>query len=121
MVGGGAGLFAMLKLPEAKVREIFFTGRKFTARELEPTGFFNYVVPRPDVLPRALEIARHSASKSLPSIRARKLASNALEGRKWMEAYLDAQALSAELAAGRDGSEGVRAFLEGRAPLLVDG
>ncbi|SEF15618.1 enoyl-CoA hydratase [Rhizobiales bacterium GAS191] len=120
LVGGGAGLFAMLKMPEAKIRELLFTGRKFTARELEPTGFFNYVVPRDEVLDKALEIARMIAAKSLPSIRARKLASVALEGRGWMEAYLDAQALSAHLVAGMDSGEGVRAFLEHRKPRFVD-
>jgi enoyl-CoA hydratase/carnithine racemase len=120
LVGGGAGLFAMLKLPEAKIRELLFTGRKFTARELEPTGFFNYVVPRDQVLGKALEIAGMIAAKSLPAIRARKRASVALEGRGWMEAYLDAQALSAELVAGADSGEGVRAFLERRRPKFVD-
>lgn len=120
LVCGGAGLFSMLKIPEAKLREILFTGRKFTARELEPTGFFNYVLPRHEVLPKALEIAGQIATKSLPSIRARKLAQVDLEGRTWMEAYLDAQALSAELVAGDDSGEGVRAFLERRAPVYRD-
>ena len=121
LVAGGAGLLALLKMPEAKVREMLFTGRKFTALELEPTGFFNYVVPRDEVLPKALEIASVIARKSLPAVRARKLASVSLEGRTWMEAYHDAQALSASLVAGEDGGEGVRAFLEHRAPKFVDG
>jgi enoyl-CoA hydratase len=121
LVAGGAGLLAMLKMPEGKVREMLFTGRKFTALELEPTGFFNYVVPQDEVLPKALELASLIARKSLPTIRARKLASVALEGRTWMEAYLDAQALSASLVAGEDSGEGVRAFLEHRAPKFVDG
>jgi len=120
LVGGGAGLFGMLKMPEAKVREILFTGRRFTARELEPTGFFNYVLPRDAVIAKAMEIARQIAAKSLPSIRARKLASVALEGRTWMDAYLDAQALSAELVARADSGEGVRAFLEHRKPNYRD-
>lgn len=120
LVGGGAGLFSWLKLPESKVREILFTGRKFTARELEPTGFFNYVLRQEEVLPRAMELARQIASKSLPSIRARKIASVGLEGRTWMDAYLDAQALSAELVASKDSGEGVRAFLEHRKPYFVD-
>ena len=121
LVAGGAGVLAMLKMPEAKVREMLFTGRKFTAQELEPTGFFNYVVPRDEVLPKAMEIASLIAKKSLPAIRARKIASIALEGRSWMEAYLDAQALSASLVAGEDSGEGVRAFLEHRKPQFVDG
>jgi enoyl-CoA hydratase/carnithine racemase len=120
LVGGGSGLFGMLKMPEAKVRELLFTGRKFTALELQPTGFFNYVVPRAQVLAKSLEIARLIARKSLPSIKARKLASAALEGRTWMEAYLDAQVLSAELIARADSKEGVLAFLEHRRAKVVD-
>jgi enoyl-CoA hydratase len=120
LVAGGAGLFALLKMPEAKIREMLFTGRKFTARELEPTGYFNYVVPRAEVGEKALAVARLIARKSLPAIRARKIASVALEGRTWMDAYLDAQALSAELVAGKDSGEGVRAFLERRRPKYVD-
>lgn len=120
LVGGGAGLFGMLKMPEAKVREMLFTGGKYNARDIEGTGFFNAVVPRAEVLPVALDLACRIASKSLPAIRARKLASIALEGRSWMDAYLDAQALSAELVAGRDSGEGVRAFLEHRKPSFRD-
>jgi enoyl-CoA hydratase len=120
LVCGGAGLFSMLNLPDAKMREILYTGRKYSARELEPAGFFNYVVPRQDVLPRALELASAIAAKSLPSIRARKAAFNELEGRTWMEAYLDAQARSASLVAGADSGEGVKAFLEHRDPVFRD-
>lgn len=114
LVAGGAALFALANMPEAKIREMLYTGARYTARELEPTGFFNYVVPAGEVLERAMTLARKIAAKSLPSIRARKIASANLEGRTWAEAYLDAQQLSAGLTAGRDGDEGVRAFLEGR-------
>lgn len=120
LVAGGAAVFAMIGMPEAKVRELLFTGARFTARELEPTGLFNYVVPRSEVLPKALELARQIAAKSLPAIRARKIASANLEGRGWIEAYLDAQGLSAMLTAGEDGAEGVTAFLEGRAARIAD-
>lgn len=120
LVAGGAGLFAHVRMPEAKVREMLFTGARFTARELELTGFFNYVLPREDVMPKAMELARKIAAKSLPSIRARKIASSQLEGVSWTEAYLDAQRLSAGLTAGSDGGEGVRAFLDGRAPNYQD-
>ena len=121
LVAGGAGLFSWLKLPEAKVREILYTGRKLSARELEPTGFFNYVVPRGEVLGRAMDLARMIAVKSLPAIRARKRASAALENHSWMDAYLDAQKLSAELVATKDAGEGVRAFLEHRSAHFKDG
>lgn len=120
LVAGGAGLFAQVNMPEAKVREMLFSGARFTARELEPTGFFNYVLPRAEVLPRSLALARGIAAKSLPSIRARKIASSRLEGQGWEQAYLDAQALSAQLTTGDDGAEGVRAFLDGRTPSYRD-
>ncbi len=115
LVAGSAAVFALAGMPEAKVREMLFTGARFTARELEPTGFFNYVVPREQVMERSLSLARAIATKSLPAIQARKVASSRLEGRSWIEAYLDAQELSGMLTTGSDGGEGVRAFLEGRA------
>jgi enoyl-CoA hydratase/carnithine racemase len=111
---------ALLKMPEAKVREMLYTGRKFSAGELESTGFFNAVVEPEQVMPRALELAAQIASKSLPALRARKAACVALEGKGWMQAYLDAQAMSAQLVAKADSAEGVRAFLEGRQPQLQD-
>lgn len=120
LVAGGAGLFAHLKMPEAKIREMLFTGARFSARELEPTGFFNYVLPREEVVPRAMVLARRIAMKSLPSIRARKTASVRLEGMNWADAYLDAQSLTAVLTAGKDGAEGVRAFLDHRVPGYQD-
>lgn len=97
LVGGSAGLFATLRMPEAKVREMLYTGRAFTARELEPTGFFNYVVPSAAVLPLALDLAAQIARKNTPVLRARKLASLEWEGSEWMDAYLEAQEISSAL------------------------
>jgi enoyl-CoA hydratase/carnithine racemase len=114
LVGGSAGMFAMLKMPEAKVREMVYTGRTFTARELEPTGFFNYVVPRAAVLPLALDLATEIASKSMPALRARKLASLMLEGPEWMEAYLEAQEMSSALVERPESEAAVLAALKGK-------
>jgi enoyl-CoA hydratase/carnithine racemase len=97
LIGGSAGLMATLRMPEAKVREMLYTGRAFTARELEPTGFFNYVVPRAAVLPLAIDLAEQIARKNMPVLRLRKLASQALEGSEWMDTYLEAQEMSAAL------------------------
>lgn len=116
LVGGGAGLFWNLNMPEAKIREMLFTGRKYTARELEPTGFFNYVVPREAVYAKAMELATLISTKSARSLKARKIASTSCEGKGWMESYLFAQSLSADLVAHPDASEGVEAFLEKRKP-----
>lgn len=121
LVAGGGGLFIHVNMPLAKVREMAFTGQAFTARELEPTGFFNYVVSRDQVLPRAYDIARRIAQKSLPAIRARKLTGASLQQRSWMDVYLDAQSRSRMLVAGDDAEEGVRAFLGGRPANYTDG
>lgn len=114
LVGGSAGLFAMLKMPEAKVREMLYTGRSFTARELEPTGFFNYVVPGAAVLPLALDLASVIARKSMATLRARKRQSLTLEGPEWMEAYLAAQEASSALVEQPESRAGVENALKGK-------
>lgn len=111
LVGGSAGLFAMLKMPEAKVREMLYTGRSFSARELEPTGFFNYVVPGAAVLPLALDLAAAIARKSMATLRARKRQSLMLEGPEWMQAYLDAQEMSSTLVEQPESKAGVEEAL----------
>lgn len=120
LVAGGGGLLRTINMPEAKAREMLFTGRGFSAAELESTGFLNYVVPREEVLTRSHELAEEIARQSLPALRARKLASVDLEGRSWTQAYLDAQALSQGLTEGGDGQEGIKAFLDGRNPQYLD-
>lgn len=114
LVGGGSGLLAYLNVPQAKIREMYLTGARFTARELEPTGFFNYVLPSDQVESKAMDLARAIAAKSLPAIRARKVAFVGEAGRGWIDAYLDCQSLSADLVTHKDSDEGVRAFLERR-------
>lgn len=111
LIGGSAGLLASLRMPEAKVREMVYTGRTFTARELESTGFFNYVVPEAAVLPLAMDIANQIAGKSLEALRARKLASLMFEGPEWMDAYLQAQEVSSALVEKPESGAAVRAAL----------
>lgn len=112
LIGGSAGLFATLRMPEAKVREMLYTGRSFTARELESTGFFNYVLPSPAVLPVALDLAKQIAGKNMPTLRARKLASLMWEGSEWMDAYLKAQEASSFLVEDEKSQQAVLAALE---------
>lgn len=120
LIAGGGGLLRSINMPEAKAREMLFTGGRFTAAELESSGFFNYVLPRRQVLARSLQLAAEIAAQSLPAIRARKLACVELQGKGWAEAYLDAQARSANLTEGADAQEGVRAFLDGRPAVYRD-
>lgn len=120
LVGGGAGLFSYLNLPEGFIREMLYTGRRFSADEMFRAGFLNGVTTRDDVVPRALETARVISAKSLPALKARKQVFTGIEGQSWNDAYLLAQAASAGLVAGRDAGEGVDAFLEKRPARLAD-
>lgn len=114
------GPFQRVGFPNAKAREMIYTARRFTAAEIEPTGFFNYLVPKDRVLPRALEIAAEIAGRSLPALKAAKICNNAAESMTWDEAYVMSQKYSAELTAGSDSKEGIRAFLEQRQPAYQD-
>lgn len=114
LMSGCAGRFVALRLPEPKLREMLYTGRKFSAAELEPTGFFNYVVDPSEVLPRALDLAALLASKNASAMQARKRDSIALEGRRWVEAYLRAQDTSATLVESPASRKGVDAVLKRR-------
>lgn len=112
LIGGSAGLFATLRMPEAKVREMVYTGRSFTASELEPTGFFNYVLPPAAVLPVAIDLAEQIAAKNMPTLRARKLASLMWEGSEWMEAYLRGQEASSKFVEDEESRDAVLAALK---------
>jgi enoyl-CoA hydratase/carnithine racemase len=117
VIAGGGSFLTRLNVPGAKVREMIYTGRRFTAEELqEHSGFFNYVVPKDQVMPKAMELAEVIARKSLAALKANKLCNNASETMSWTEAYKLAQAESAKLTVTKDAKEGIRAFLEKRKP-----
>ena len=119
MAAGGA-FFTRLNMPMGKVRELLFTGRRFMAEELRNSGVFDYIVPKQDVMPKAMEIARIIAKKSLLALRFNKLAMNLAETMPWQSAYSLTVPMSAQLTAGADSKEGIKAFLEGREPRYSD-
>ena len=121
VLAGGGSFLTRLNMPAAKIREMIYTGRRFTAEELqENSGFFNYVVPKDQVMPKALELAGVIARKSLGALKANKLCNNASESMAWTEAYKVSQAESAKLTITKDAKEGIRAFLEKRKPSYKD-
>jgi enoyl-CoA hydratase/carnithine racemase len=120
VLAAGGGFFFRLNMPQGKVREMILTGRRFMAEELRDTGFFNYIVPADQVMPKAMEIARMIAKKSLPALKANKLTTNAGEHLTWQEAYKSTNEASARLTVSQDAKEGIRAFLEKREPTYTD-
>lgn len=121
VLAGGGSFFTRLNMPAGRIREMIYTGRRFMAEELqENTGFFNYIVPKDQVMPKAIELAASVAGKSLAALKANKLCNNASETMNWIEAYKLSQAKSADLTITKDAKEGIRAFLEKRKPKYTD-
>jgi enoyl-CoA hydratase/carnithine racemase len=120
VLAGGGAFLARIGVPPGTIREMMYTGRRFTADELRHSGMFNYVVGRDQVMPKALEIAETIAKKSLPALKANKLCTNATESMSWTDGYKLTQEYSARLTITRDAKEGIRAFLEKREPKYTD-
>lgn len=114
LVASGGIQITRLNMPAGVVREMIYTGRRFSAEELAWTGFLNYVLEPDEVLPKAMEIAAQIAGKSLPALKANKVCNNAVEGLPWQEGYKLCQEYSAMLTGTSDAKEGIRAFLEKR-------
>jgi enoyl-CoA hydratase/carnithine racemase len=107
-------------IPQAKAREMIYVGRRFTARELESTGFLNYVVPRGGVMAKARELAEAIAAKPLRALKANKRHMNESELTTWVESHLTAQTESARLTFSEEGREAARAFLDKRPPAYTE-
>ncbi len=121
VLANGGGMFFRLRMPQGFIREMIFTGRRFMADELRDANVFNRIVPKEDVLPTAIDIARKMAKKSLPALKANKAAINKGETQtSWIETYKSGQLTSAGLTTHSDSKEGIKAFLEKRDPVYVD-
>jgi enoyl-CoA hydratase/carnithine racemase len=116
VMAAGGSFFTRINMPAGKVREMVLTGRRFTAEELRDTGVFNYVVPKAEVMPKAMEIARIIAKKSLPALKFNKTTMNLAETMPWQSAYSMTVPISAHLTSMPDSKEGIRSFLEKREP-----
>jgi enoyl-CoA hydratase/carnithine racemase len=120
VVAGGGSFFKRLSMPDAFVREMMYSGRRFSTQDVAKTGFFNYVMPRDQVLDKAIEMADIIARKSLPALVATKKSAIAAETMTWMDAYVASQEYAATLTGMGDAKEGIRAFLEKRDPSYAD-
>jgi enoyl-CoA hydratase/carnithine racemase len=120
VLAAGGAFFLRLNMPQGFVRELIYTGRRYSAQHMRDVGFFNYVVPKAEVMDKAMELAEIIAGKSLPALKANKRTTNATESMAWQDAYKLTNEESAELTITDDAKEGIRAFLEGREPQYQD-
>ncbi len=119
-LGVGYPLFAVKALVDlvgpAHASEMLFSGRRFSADEAVGMGLVNRVVPRSSLEPAVRELAERIAGNAPLSLRAAKVAiANALRDPEHRDLAACEAAIAACLAS-EDHQEGVRAFLEKRAP-----
>ena len=109
-------------LPPMIARELTMTDRRLTAEECHMWGFANYVVPKDQVLEKAIEVAEATARMGPDSIQRLKqgsidlqLASGNIAGPERLEERRrTVRAQMAETAGDHDRMEGMKAFVEKR-------
>ena len=113
--GGGSVRIAKLIGPD-RLTEMMLTGRVYSGIEGEHLGLAHYAVPPGQALTRAFELAERIARNSR-TINTMVMQAIANIGTMPPEAGLYAESLAAALSqTGPDAAEGLRAFLEKRAP-----
>lgn len=112
----GASAHLSMLVPRHKVRELYLTGERITAEELERFGAIRKVVPREHLLDTARELAANLTRKSPVALRLAKEALNRSEYLPLKEAYRLEQDYTNRLLGFEDSQEARDAFLEKRHP-----
>ncbi|MFJ5771752.1 enoyl-CoA hydratase [Psychrobacillus sp. NPDC093180] len=112
--GGTQRLPRLIGLGKAK--ELIYSAKRLTAEEAEALGILEYVVPRENLLDKALEIATSMAKNApLALIQAKTAINNGIEVDLNTGLKIEELAYN-ELLPTEDRLEGLRAFAEKRAP-----
>lgn len=102
----------------SKATELVYTGRVFRAAEEEASGLFNYVLPRDEVLPKAMaiamEIAENTSAVSVALSKA--LLWHGLMEHDPQSVHLIDSRCFYWVGRQKDAFEGVQSFLDKRAP-----
>ena len=102
----------------ARAKEYLLTGQWIDGKEADRIGLVNYAVPREQVVPRAMEIARRLAQGAPMAIRWTKYAINKIL-RDHVNLALDSSMfLEAITMSSEDLEEAARAFFDKRRPLF---
>ena len=109
------------RMPRAIAMEMLLTGRRIDATEAARWGIVNKVVPQPELMDTARELAEQIANAAPLATRAVKAIVQATEGLALEEAYAVLRggkiAIYEEMLESDDAKEGPRAFAEGRPPV----
>ena len=115
-VGGGGSVRIARLIGADRLTEMMLTGRVYSGSDGERLGLAHYVVAEGAALAKAFELAEQIARNS-PTINALVIEAIAQIATMPPESGLYAESLAAALSqTGPDAAEGLRAFLEKRAP-----
>lgn len=113
---GGATVRLFRKLPVNRAMQLFFSASLYSARELSAWGLINEVVPAPQVLTRAKDIASQFCRQS-PEVLARvKGLAHAYFNANGYDGFQAELEAFAEHVSGKDLAEGLAAFRDKRRP-----
>jgi len=115
---GGSTVRLPRQVPYARAMEMLLTAEPITAKQALEIGFVNYVVPRDQVLPKALEIAAQIASNGPFAVQQiRKAVKANINIANVAEAMKSETSFANPVFAHPDAREGPKAFAEKRKPV----
>jgi enoyl-CoA hydratase len=114
--GGGSISRLPRQIPYAKAMEMLLIGDSFSAQDALAMGLVNYVVPREQLLPKALELAMKIAANGPLAVRKIKEGVLRTSGLPLGLALEIENEVSAAVMTSKDAREGPRAFKEKRKP-----
>ncbi len=114
--GGGSITRLPRQIPYAKMMEMLLVGRPFSAQEALDMGLLNYVVPRSELMDKALELAGMLAENGPLAVSKIKEGVIRSSGLSLAESYQIENEVSAAVMTSKDAREGPRAFKEKRKP-----
>lgn len=116
-LGGGASFLQRI-LPAPKMRRMMLTGERLPAAELFRLGAVEACLPREEVLPAAVAVARLIAEKSPASVRTIRDAFETVGELPLREGFRLEQTYTTALSRTPEAAEARRAFVEKRKPVF---
>lgn len=117
MPGNGGTQRLSRRIGQARALEMILTGRSVGAGEALSLGLVEYVVPRAELLAKAVDLAEQMAAQAPVAVRSAKAAIQRGAELSLEDGIRLEQDLAAFLYTTEDAKEGPRAFLEKRAPV----
>lgn len=103
-------------LPRKVLSELLLTSLPMSAQRAHQIGLVNHIVPREQLMDKAMELARAVVASAPLSVKATRELIEAADEYRLSEALNKAYEIFSTVYASEDASEGIRAFLEKRAP-----